>query len=68
MKLESVDRANGYFIVTVRTAPTTSTRRRPGIYLRADPGDKAALDVKNAAERAALIERRIEEWRALANS
>ena len=52
----------------VRTAPTPSTRRTSGIYLRADPGDKAVLDGKDAAERASLISRRIDEWRDLANS
>ena len=42
--------------------------RTSGIYLRADPGDKAVLDGNDAAERAALIERRLEEWKSLANS
>ena len=66
IKLESVDRANGYFI-TRSDGPEHFHTKTSGIYLRADPGDKAALDSKDAAERAALIERRIEEWRA-ANS
>ena len=63
IKLESVDRANGYFIVTRSDGPDHFHAKTSGIYLRADPGDKAVLDSKNAAERAALIERRIEEWR-----
>ena len=36
--------------------------------MRADPADKAVLDGTDAGERAALIERRLEEWKALANS
>ena len=67
IKLDAVDRANGYF-TTRSDGPDHFHTKTSGIYLRADPGDKAALDVKNAAERAALIERRLEEWRALANS
>jgi hypothetical protein len=42
--------------------------RTSGIYVRADPGDRAVLDSTDAAERAALIERRLEEWRSLASS
>ena len=66
--LESVDRANGYYIVTRSNEPEHFHVKTSGIYLRADPGDKAVLDSTDAAERAALIERRLEEWRALANS
>ena len=68
IKLESVDRANGYYIVTRSNSPEHFHVKTSGIYLRADPGDKAVLDSTNAAERAALLQRRIEEWRALANS
>jgi hypothetical protein len=68
IKLESVDRANGYYIVTRANAPEHFHVKTSGIYLRADPGDKAVLDSTDAAERAALLSRRIEEWRALANS
>ena len=68
IKLESVDRANGYYIVTRANAPEHFHVKTSGIYLRADPGDKAVLDGKDPAERASLIARRIEEWRGLANS
>ena len=66
--LESVDRANGYYIVTRSNVAEHVHVKTSGIYLRADPGDKAVLDGKVAAERASLIERRIAEWRELANS
>ena len=41
--------------------------RTSGIYVRADPGDAAVLDGNDAAERAALIKRRLEEWKSFAN-
>jgi Predicted nucleotide-binding protein containing TIR-like domain len=67
IKLESVDRAEGYW--TTRSADTDAIlARTSGIYLRADPADKAVLDGNDAAERAALIERRLEEWQSMANS
>jgi Predicted nucleotide-binding protein containing TIR-like domain len=65
--LESVDRAEGYW--TTRSADTDAIlARTSGIYLRADPADKAVLDGNDAAERAALIERRLEEWQSMASS
>jgi hypothetical protein len=67
IKLESVDRAEGYW--TTRSADTDAIlARTSGIYLRADPADKAVLDGNDAAERAALIERRLEEWQSMASS
>jgi hypothetical protein len=67
IKLESVDRASGYWTTRSVGADPFHTRTS-GIYLRADPDDIAVLDGNDAAERAALIERRLEEWNALANS
>ena len=66
IKLESVDRGDGYWTTRAYGADA-SYARTSGIYVRADPGDKAVLDGA-AAERAALIERRLEEWKSLANS
>jgi Predicted nucleotide-binding protein containing TIR-like domain len=67
IKLESVDRADGYW-TTRSDRADASYARTSGIYFRADPGDKAVLDGTDAAGRAALLERRLEEWKALANS
>ena len=67
IKLESVDRADGYF-TTRSDGADAFHARTSGIYLRADPGDKAALDGTDAGERAALIARRLQDWTALANS
>jgi hypothetical protein len=68
IKLESVDRAGGYWIMTRSDGPDASHARTSGIYLRADAGDMAVLDGNDAAERAALIERRLEEWKSWANA
>jgi hypothetical protein len=67
IKLESVDRAGGYWTTRSEGADAFYARTS-GIYLRADPGDKVVLDGNDAAERAALIEQRLEEWKSLANS
>jgi hypothetical protein len=67
IKLESVDRAGGYF-TTRSDGADAFQARTSGIYLRANPGDMAVLDGNDAAERAALIERRLEEWTSLSNS
>ena len=66
IKLEDTDRADGYW-TTRSDGGDAFLARTSGIYLRADPGDKAVLDGNNAAERAALIEQRLEEWQSLAN-
>jgi hypothetical protein len=68
IKLDSVDRANGYYIVTSSNSPEHFHVKTSGIYLRADPGDKTVLDSTDASARAALLQRRIEEWRALSSS
>jgi hypothetical protein len=64
IKLESVDRAGGYW--TTRSAGGDAAyARTSGKYFRADPGDPDVLDGDDAAERAALIARRLEEWRSM---
>ncbi len=65
IKLEDADRAAGYFVTRSDGADAFVTRTS-GIYLRADPGDAAVLNGNDPAERAALIERRLEEWRSMA--
>jgi hypothetical protein len=67
IKLESVDRAAGYW-TTRSSGGDAFHARTSGIYLRADPDDAGVLDGNDAAERAALIQRRLEEWKALASS
>jgi hypothetical protein len=63
IKLESVDRAGGYW-TTRKEGGDALHARTSGIYLRADPDDLAVLDGSDAAERTALIKRRLDEWNA----
>jgi hypothetical protein len=67
IRLENVDRAGGYF-TTRSDGADAFHARTSGVYLRADPGDMAVLDGTDADERATLIERRLEEWKSLANA
>jgi hypothetical protein len=67
IKLESEDRANGYWTTGSEQAPELRARTS-GIYLRADPGDLAVLDGDDAGRRANLIAERLKEWTAIANS
>jgi hypothetical protein len=65
--LASVDRADGYW-TTRPQGGEGFYARTSGIYIRADPADKAVLEGDDATERAALIERRLAEWKSFANS
>ena len=65
IRLESVDRANGYWIT--RSFGTDPDAKTSGTYFRADPADKAVLEGDDATARAALIKTRLDEWQAFAN-
>jgi hypothetical protein len=67
IRLEDADRAGGYF-TTRSDGPKPFHARTSGVYLRADPGDRALLDGNDAGQRAALIERRLDDWKSWANS
>lgn len=67
IKLESVDRASGYW-TTLSGADPTLNARTSGVYLRADADDLAILDGPDNRARAALIAERIEAWKSLADS
>jgi len=64
--IESTDRANGYWI-TRSDQDRAFLARTSGIYLRADPADLEVLDGPDPHARAALIEQRLQQWRAAAN-
>jgi hypothetical protein len=66
IKLEAVDRASGYWI-TRSQATGEFLARTSGIYLRADPSDMEVLDGSDAGGRRALIEHRLDEWKAASN-
>jgi hypothetical protein len=67
IRLESADRATGYWI-TRSEVDLALHERTSGIYLRADPGDMAILDGGDATRRAELLAVRLAEWKAISNS
>jgi hypothetical protein len=67
IRLESVDRASGYWITRSDTDPQLH-ERTAGIYLRADPDDMGILDGGDATLRAGLIATRLQEWKAILDS
>jgi len=67
IKLESPDRAAGYYTIRTENLPETSVRTS-GVYARADAGDWAVLESGSVEERRALIGQRLRDWDAHANS
>ncbi len=67
IRLESADRASGYWITRSEADPGLH-ERTSGIYLRADPADMRTLDEGEALARAELIALRLQEWTAISNS
>jgi hypothetical protein len=67
IRLESVDRASGYWI-TRSDVDVQLHERTAGIYLRADPADMAILDGGDATARAGLLAARLQEWKTIVNS
>jgi hypothetical protein len=66
IRLESADRANGYF--TTRADAAEVNARTAGVYLRADSGDMDILDGRDDKQRAELIARRLRDWKSLCAS
>jgi hypothetical protein len=67
IKLESEDRASGYWTTRSNRTPELNVRTS-GVYLRADPADLAVLDGSDASRRAELIAERLRDWTSIANS
>ena len=67
IKLETQDRASGYWTTRSDAEPTLNARTS-GVYLRAEADDLTVLDGRDNKARAALIAERIEDWVSLANS
>jgi hypothetical protein len=65
IRLESADRAAGYF--TTRAGPKVN-ERTAGVYWRADPEDLSILDGRDDRQRAELIAERLSQWRSIANA
>jgi hypothetical protein len=67
IRIESADRAAGYFTTHSDTHPKVDARTS-GIYLRADPEDMNTLDGRDDRQRAELIAERLSHWKAIANA
>lgn len=61
VKLESGDRAAGYFITRFDKG---AEMRTSGVYWRADEADIVTLDGRDDQKRAALIAERLEQWKS----
>jgi hypothetical protein len=67
IKLETADRATGYWTTRSDRDPALNARTA-GVYLRADPSDLQVLDGGSEEERAELIAQRLREWKSAANA
>jgi predicted nucleotide-binding protein len=67
IRLESADRASGYFITRVAGDPHVNART-VGVYWRADPDDVNTLQGRDDAKRASLIAERLAQWHAVRNT
>src|SRR5215813_13296933 len=65
IRMETPDRATGYFTVRSDTDPTLNARTS-GVYLRADPKDTSILDGPDDRRRAQLIAERLKDWKSIA--
>lgn len=66
IKLESAERAFGYFITRTDKNPEVATRTS-GVYWRADPEDLTILDGRDDQKRAELIAERLTQWNSIKN-
>src|SRR3954451_14058977 len=64
IRMESADRAAGYFTTRADTHPKVNARTS-GIYLRADPEDMTVLDGRDDRQRAELIAERLRRWKSI---
>jgi hypothetical protein len=66
IKLESENRANGYFTTRSDSGPKVNARTS-GIYVRAQPEDLAILDGQDDQKRVELIAERLRNWNSMSN-
>jgi Predicted nucleotide-binding protein containing TIR-like domain len=67
IKLESTDRAVGYYTTRSDMQPER-TARTSGIYVRAEPGDMKTLDGPDRGQRAKLIANQLRRWKSIKNA
>ena len=64
IRMESADRATGYFTVHADT-DTGVNLRTAGVYWRAEPGDMDCLDGRDDQKRVELIAERLTKWKSI---
>ena len=64
IRMESAERASGYFTTRADTHPRASSRTS-GVYWRADPGDMNILDGDDDRKRSELIAERLKAWKSI---
>ena len=64
IRIESVDRAAGYFTTHSDTHPKVN-ERTSGVYLRANPEDMNILDSHDDRQRGKLIAERLRNWKSM---
>ena len=64
IRLESADRAAGYWITRTNTDPSMNARTS-GVYWRAEPEDLSILDGTDDRRRAELMAERLKQWKAI---
>jgi hypothetical protein len=67
IRIESADRAAGYFTTRSDTHPRVNARTS-GVYLRANPADMRILDGGDDRQRAKLIAERLRHWKSITNA
>ena len=66
VRIESADRASGYWTTRMESDPQLNARTS-GVYWRADPDDLGILDGRDDRKRAALIAARLKQWETFRN-
>jgi Predicted nucleotide-binding protein containing TIR-like domain len=64
IRLESADRAAGYWTTRSNADPNVNARTS-GVYVRADPADMTVLDGSDQRQRAELIAARLRDWKSI---
>jgi hypothetical protein len=67
IRLESADRAAGYFTTRADTGPRVNARTA-GVYVRAESEDLAILDGGDDGQRAELISDRLKRWKSITSA
>jgi hypothetical protein len=67
IRLESIDRAAGYWTTRSETRPEVKARTS-GVYLRAESGDVSILDGEDNEQRSKLIADRLRRWKSIKNA